>query len=381
MVRECGHEGRWVVVLSNRLRSRRHRSLRPLGWALALVAASLAASAFVGTARADDPQPPVASGTATDLTPTSTDTSTPSTDLPTSTEPQIVPATTQAVSSDAPAVSPDPPPVSSDPPPPVSSDPPPPVSSDPSPPVSSDPSPPVSSDPPPVSSDPPPPVSSDPPPVSSDPPVADTKTPSIAAPAPPTTSTAPPAASTNPPPATTDTPPTTDVTTEGSSPQFVGAELVTIVPFPTSAGSKPKLRAVGAGSWLDDCRLGGLCGVASFPRSPFESAQALFNSWPLRGASPTQPGARSGGDRDRTEGAQPPRAPIPPPAPNHQPDGPTAPGAFFGFSSSGGFHNGGLLALMAVLLGFTFLQSTRRVTPPEQRVHGPLLVLSLERPG
>ena len=327
MVRECGHEGRWVVVLSNRLRSRRHRSLRPLGWALALVAASLAASAFVGTARADDPQPPVASGTATDLTPTSTDTSTPSTDLPTSTEPQIVPATTQAVSSDAPAVSPDPPPVSSDPP------------------------------------------------------VADTKTPSIAAPAPPTTSTAPPAASTNPPPATTDTPPTTDVTTEGSSPQFVGAELVTIVPFPTSAGSKPKLRAVGAGSWLDDCRLGGLCGVASFPRSPFESAQALFNSWPLRGASPTQPGARSGGDRDRTEGAQPPRAPIPPPAPNHQPDGPTAPGAFFGFSSSGGFHNGGLLALMAVLLGFTFLQSTRRVTPPEQRVHGPLLVLSLERPG
>jgi hypothetical protein len=36
---------------------------------------------------------------------------------------------------------------------------------------------------------------------------------------------------------------------------------------------------------------------------------------------------------------------------------------------------------MAVVLGFTFLQSTRRVTPPEQRVHGPLLVLSLERPG
>ena len=208
-----------------------------------------------------------------------------------------------------------------------------------------------------------------------DPPAAESNTPEIAPP--PSATTDPPAASTDAPPSTT-TPPNADVSTGVGSPQVTSPERVTIVPLPMTMA---KMRAVVRNSWLDDCRFSVLCGAALLARSPFESAQALFNSWPLREASSTQRGSRSGGDRDRTEGAQPPRVPIPPPAPNHQPDGPTAPGAFFGFGSSGGFHNGGLLALMAVLLGFTFLQSTRRVTPPEQRVHGPLLVLSLERPG
>ena len=219
----------------------------------------------------------------------------------------------------------------------------------------------------------PPTASTDPPAASTDPPAADSKTVDIAPP--PSATTDPPLASTDPP---ASTPPNADVSTGLGSPQVTGPERVTIVPFPMTAA---KMRAVVRNSWLDDCRFSVLCGAALLARSPFDSAQALFNSWPLREASSTQRGSRSGGDRDRTEGAQPPRVPIPPPAPNHQPDGPTAPGAFFGFGSSGGFHNGGLLALMAVLLGFTFLQSTRRVTPPEQRVHGPLLVLSLERPG
>jgi hypothetical protein len=80
MVRECGHEGRWVVVLSNRMPSRRRRSLKPLGWALALIAASVAASAFVGTARADDSTP--ASSGATTNPPATSPGPTPSTDPP-----------------------------------------------------------------------------------------------------------------------------------------------------------------------------------------------------------------------------------------------------------------------------------------------------------
>ncbi len=206
-------------------------------------------------------------------------------------------------------------------------------------------------------------------------PATDSKTVDIAPPS---------SATTEPPVASNDSPPASTRPAERGCKHRVG---LTAAHRPGTSDDRAvpltaaKLRAVVRNSWLDDCRFSVLCGAALLARSPFESAQALFNSWPLREASSTQRGSRSGGDRDRTEGAQPPRVPIPPPAPNHQPDGPTAPGAFFGFGSSGGFHNGGLLALMAVLLGFTFLQSTRRVTPPEQRVHGPLLVLSLERPG
>ena len=155
-------------------------------------------------------------------------------------------------------------------------------------------------------------------------------------------------------------------------------ERVTIVPLPLTAA---KLRAVVRNSWLDDCRFGVLCGAALLARSPFESAQALFNSWPLREASSTQRGSRSGGDRDPDRRRAAPTSSHSTTRAESSARRTDCSGAFFGFGSSGGFHNGGLLALMAVLLGFTFLQSTRRVTPPEQRVHGPLLVLSLERPG
>jgi hypothetical protein len=361
MVRECGDEGRWVVVLSNRLPSRRRRSLRPLGLALALVAASLAASAFVDTARADDPAP--ASGGAATNTPAAAPDPTPSTDPPAApTEPPPVSADTQSAATNPATPPPDPPAAPTDPP------------AAPTDPPAAPTDPPAAPTDPPVTSTDPPAAPSDPPVTSTDPPAAESKTADIAPASNATTD--PPTASTDPSPAPT--PPNGDVSTGVGSPQVTGPERVTIVPLPMTAA---KLRAVVPRSWLDDCRFSVLCGAALLARSPFESAQALFNSSSLSDASSTQPGTRSGGDRDRTEGAQTPKAPIPPPAPNHQPDGPTAPGAFFGFSSSGGFHNGGLLALMAVLLGFTFLQSTRRVTPPEQRVHGPLLVLSLERPG
>ena len=357
MVRECGHEGRWVVVLSNRMPSRRRRSLRPLGLLLALVAASVAASAFVGTARADDPAP--ASGGAATNPPAASPDPTPSTDPPAApTEPPSVSAGAQSAATNPP---PDPPAAPTDPP------------AAPADPPAAPTDPPAGATDPPAAPVDPPAASTGPPAVSTDPPAAESKASDIAPP--PSATTDPPAASTDPP---ASTPPNADVNTGLGSPQVTDPERVTIVPFPITAA---KMRAVVRNSWLDDCRFSVLCGGALLARSPFESAQALFNSWPLREASSTQRGSRSGGDRDRTVGAQPPRVPIPPPAPNHQPDGPTAPGAFFGFGSSGGFHNGGLLALMAVLLGFTFLQSTRRVTPPEQRVHGPLLVLSLERPG
>ena len=104
MVRECGHEGRWVVVLSNRMPSRRRRSLRPLGLLLALVAASVAASAFVGTARADDPAPAAATNppaASTDPTTSSTDPSTATTESP------PVVADTQSAATNPPTPPPD----------------------------------------------------------------------------------------------------------------------------------------------------------------------------------------------------------------------------------------------------------------------------------
>ena len=108
MVRECGHEGRWVVVLSNRMPSRRRRSLRPLGLLLALVAASVAASAFVGTARADDPAP-ASGGAATNPPAVSPDPTTSLTDPSTATteSPPVVADTTEPAATNPPTPPPD----------------------------------------------------------------------------------------------------------------------------------------------------------------------------------------------------------------------------------------------------------------------------------
>jgi hypothetical protein len=163
------------------------------------------------------------------------------------------------------------------------------------------------------------------------------------------------------------------------SPPATGQERVAIV----AIGRAHTTGAAHAIRWMSECRVGGLCTMSPLllAAAAYGSAAALVDPWSIREASPTQPGSRSGGDSStsRQGGAQQP-PPIPP-APNHQPQGPGAPGALVGFSSSAGSHGGGLFGFVAILLGFALVQSTRLITPPKQRRRGLFLVLSLERPG
>ena len=150
------------------------------------------------------------------------------------------------------------------------------------------------------------------------------------------------------------------------------ATIVTVVP---SFELVPKTGAVGVLRGPVDCRVIAVCGVVPLARALSDSELVLFKAPPTG-----QTDARPGGGSGRPGGAQRPRSPRPP-APDHQPQGPPAPGALLGFSSSGGFHSGAVLGLIATLLSLTPIEGKRLVTLFERRRRALFLIFSLERPG
>jgi len=122
--------------------------------------------------------------------------------------------------------------------------------------------------------------------------------------------------------------------------------------------------------------------LASLARAPTDFERVLFGQCPTHDATPaeqqgTQPGGGRGGPSDD---AQPPGSPRLP-APDPQPQGPTAPGSSLGSGGSGGFHSGNHLGLIATVLSLAPLWGTRLITPFERRRPAQLFAFSLERPG
>jgi hypothetical protein len=168
-----------------------------------------------------------------------------------------------------------------------------------------------------------------------------------------------------------------------SPPAPADRDETTIEPLVPTFRLAPETGAVGLIRRAFDCRVIVVCGLAPLTRAPSDSERVLFGRCPPQ--EPTkagQPGARSGEGSGRPNGAQRPSSPRPP-APDHQPQGPSAPGSLLGFSSSGGsgFHSGAVLGLTGALLSLTPPEGRRLVTPLERRRRALLLVFSLERPG
>ena len=171
------------------------------------------------------------------------------------------------------------------------------------------------------------------------------------------------------------------VSTPYTAPPIGPARVALVAIVPTGRAREDRRDARDA---LDDrVSVGGVCSLAALAMATaaFDSARALVDPWSIRESRRLQSGSRSGGDSStsRQGGAQ--QQPPIPPAPNHQPQGPGTPGALVGFSSSAGSHGAGIFGFVAILLGFALVQSTRLITPPKQRRRGLFLVLSLERPG
>jgi hypothetical protein len=159
------------------------------------------------------------------------------------------------------------------------------------------------------------------------------------------------------------------------APAPFAAGPATIVP---GSGLAPPGRADGAREAVD-CRAGLVCGAALLARSPPRADPLLLGLWSSNDAARAGPSAsRTGARSDRQQGAQ--QSSWPRPAPDHQPQGPTAPGSALGSASSGGFQGGAVLGLIAALLTLSPLWGWRLVTPLERRLRL-LLVSSLERPG
>ncbi len=168
-----------------------------------------------------------------------------------------------------------------------------------------------------------------------------------------------------------------------SPPAPADRDEATIEPLVPTFRPAPETGAVGLIRRAFDCRVIVVCGLAPLTRAPSDSERVLFGRCPPREATKAgQPGARSGEGSGRPNGAQRPSSPRPP-APDHQPQGPSAPGSLLGFSSSGGsgFHSGAVLGLTEALLSLTPPEGRRLATPLERRRRALLLVFSLERPG
>ncbi len=320
---ESVDEGSWVVVLSIQLpRCEGHRSPGVLGWTAALVAAFLCASAFIATARAEDSPPTTSDDAASSSGSTTTSGATTE-----ATETSGAPTDTAvATPSDTPGGSEGQAPDSTNGAASASTD----AG------ASTDTSAPSSAGAPPV-----------------------VAAPSSAATG--STESAPPAS----PPAPAD------------------RDEATIEPLVPTFRPAPETGAVGLIRRAFDCRVIVVCGLAPLTRAPSDSERVLFGRCPPREATKAgQPGARSGEGSGRPNGAQRPSSPRPP-APDHQPQGPSAPGSLLGFSSSGGsgFHSGAVLGLTEALLSLTPPEGRRLATPLERRRRALLLVFSLERPG
>jgi hypothetical protein len=142
-----------------------------------------------------------------------------------------------------------------------------------------------------------------------------------------------------------------------------------------------KIGAVGVVRSKVDCRMIVVCGLAPLARPPSDFERVLFGQCSAHEAArPGLPGGRAGGSSGRPDGAQRPGSPRLP-APDPQPQGPTAPGSSSGSGGTGGFHSGADLGLNATLLSLAPLWGSCPVTPYERRRHAVLLALSLERPG
>jgi hypothetical protein len=142
-----------------------------------------------------------------------------------------------------------------------------------------------------------------------------------------------------------------------------------------------KIGAVGVVRSKVDCRMIVVCGLPPLARAPSDFERALFGQCSAHEAArPGLPGGRPGGSSGRPDGAQRPGSPRLP-APDPQPQGPTAPGSSSGSGGTGGFHSGADLGLSATLLSLAPLWGSCPVTPYERRRRAVLLVLLLERPG
>jgi hypothetical protein len=162
------------------------------------------------------------------------------------------------------------------------------------------------------------------------------------------------------------------------SPAPTGRNETTVVPTSRLA---PKTGAVGVVRSAVDCRMIVVCGLAPLARAPSDFERVLFGHCPAHEAAQAgQPGARPGERSGRPDGAQRPRSPRLP-APDPQPQGPTAPGSSPGSGGTGGFHSGADLGLFSALLSLAPLWGTRLVMPFERRRPAQLFAFSLERPG
>ena len=341
---ESVDEGSWVVVLSVQLpRCEGRRSPGVLGWTAVLVAAFLCASAFVATARAEDPPPPVSDGAASSSDSTATDgPSATSADSSAAAIDTSAATDTSATTSDTSDTSG--------------------ATTDTSGAAPSDAA---------GGSDAQAPDSLDEAASASTDPGASTAKAAPADAGAPTEAGAPTSAANG----------STDPVAPASSPAPADRDEATIVPLVPTFGLAPETDAVGVIRWAVDCRVIAVCDLVPLARAPSDSERVLFGQCPPHEATQAgQPGARPGGGSGRPHGAQRPESPRPP-APDHQPQGPPAPGALLGFSSSGGFHSGVVLGLIAALLGLTLLEGRHLVTPFERRLPALLLGFSLERPG
>ena len=156
---------------------------------------------------------------------------------------------------------------------------------------------------------------------------------------------------------------------------------VTIAVVSTS-GLAPKTGAIGVVRPAVDSGMIVSCGLAPLVRAPSDLVRILFGQSSAYETTQTaQRGAGPGGGRSgRLDGAPRPGSPRLP-LPDPQPQGPIAPGPSPGSGSSGGFHGGADLGLMAAPLSLVPLWGSRLITPFEGRQPSLLLAFSLERPG
>jgi hypothetical protein len=147
----------------------------------------------------------------------------------------------------------------------------------------------------------------------------------------------------------------------------------------TAPASLPAPESYPAGSihWMLDCGTAVACRLGLDAGTPPRPQRILFGPWAPFGSRSPPTTTRERSVRSHGTRSLPPRLP----APDHLPQGPTAPGSSLGSGSSGGFQGGALLGLIAALLSLAPLWGSRVVAPLEGRRPAVHLASSLERPG
>jgi hypothetical protein len=173
----------------------------------------------------------------------------------------------------------------------------------------------------------------------------------------------------------------TDPVPAGSSAPTVRNEATIVLVVPTS-GLAPKNGTVRVVRRAVDSRMIVICGLAPLARAPTDLGRVLFGQSSAHETTQiAQPGAGPGGGRSgRLDGASRPGSPRLP-LPDRQPQGPIAPGSSPGSGSSGGFHGGADLGLMAAPFSLVSHWGSGLITPFEGRRPALLFAFLLERPG